>query len=97
MRFLKGSILCLSLFYFSNIFAVQKEHKIYIQPDQVRIEHHGIFVDFPNQSLDVLAIHRDSIGTYVMTSEYRWSRCPNGHYSLDGDGLCDEPGCPYNR
>ena len=93
-------MLWLGLVCFSNIFAAQeisKESKIYIQPNQIQIEHDGMFVVFPTQSVDVSAIHRDAIGIYVMQSEYRLSRCPRGHKSPDGDGLCDEPGCPYNR
>ncbi len=100
MRFLKGSILCLGLFCYNSLSAeqeIKEEQKIYIQPVQIRVEQHGIFVEFPTKSVNVLAIHHDSIGTYIMTTEYKLSRCPRGHYSPDGDGLCEEEGCPYNR
>lgn len=100
MSIFKNFILSLGLFCFSNTFAgegLDQAQKIYLQADQIRIERDGIFVDIQNQIIDVEAIHRDGAGLYVVTSEYRLSRCPRGHYSPDGDGLCDEQGCPYNR
>lgn len=100
MKFLQCLVLCLNLYFSSSLSAAQlpeHEEKIYLKPNQIRIDEHGIFVDLPNRAVSVTGIHRDGNGIYVLASEYRLSRCPRGHYSPDGDGLCDEPGCPYNR
>ena len=102
MKFLQCSVLCLSLYFSTSLSAeepLEHEEKIYLKPNQIRIDERGIFVGLSNsnQAVTVTGIHRDGNGLYVLASEYKLSRCPRGHYSPDGDGLCDEPGCPYNR
>jgi hypothetical protein len=100
MKFLQCLIFCFSLCIFSGLSAeefARHEKKIYLNSNQVQIDKDEIFVNLSNQFVSVERIHRDRNGIYILTSDYRLSRCPKGHYSPDGDGLCNQPGCPYNR
>jgi len=62
------------LYFSSSLSAAQPlehEEKIYLKPNQVQIDEHGIFVDLSNQAVSVTGIHLDEFGLYVLTSEYR--------------------------
>lgn len=78
------------------------DEKLYIEPEQVKVEKDNILVNFLGSPLLVSGIHVDSQGLHVLVSEIRdehtfSNTCPFGHYSPDGSGMCQREGCPFQK
>lgn len=76
--------------------------RLYIEPEQIRVERDSICVNFQGTPFLVSGIHVDVQGLHVLSNEildqHTFSNtCPLGHYSPGGSGMCNRDGCPFQK
>ncbi len=76
--------------------------KLYIEPEQVRVEKNQLTIQLLGNIIPVTGIYTDEQGLHVLTSEildqHTFSyTCPLGHSSPDGSGMCNQQGCPFQK
>src|SRR5690606_5143349 len=98
----KLSLIMIALSFAIALNAGITENKIYLEPEQVKIEKGNIYVNILGVLLPASGLHADLQGLHVFATEIIdqntfSNTCPFGHYSPDASGMCNRDGCPFQK
>ncbi len=79
---------------------ISSKIKHYIKAKNIWISEKEIVVNFHGNLIKVGSIFKDNKGLFFLRDSSQGVEqyeCPEGHPSVFGDGLCNQPDCPYFR